>query len=279
MSKDSIENFFSQQEQLGAEFTTALFDNIEELYVETKPKALMSSSPYEWDIKPHMLSNGYVIAVDGIDGSGKTTVISILKEILSNGYFSKVQNLKIPKAMHVIKQSDIGKAVYKMAIDHRPMSDDSNALFMAAAIEDTIQNHVLPRINEGENTILDRWISSYLAHQYRAENIRLAPYIYDTFFKTHYESRKRNRLVDLYIYCYTDHETSLDRLIKDPIRDVNHIDLKPKKYREKVISGFDEYYQEFEGNKILIDTRTASVDDIKTTLEDILVTTSQGQVL
>lgn len=255
---DVWNDLHKQSEPLGPEFREVL-EEVRNSYLFGKPEL----PKFQTDITSGFVHNGFVIAVDGIDGSGKTTVVNILQDILNNGYFSKVLRLNKPTVLPVIKESSIGKVVQRLSTENVPKSKHSNALFMAAAIEDTVQNHVLPIVEQCGNVILDRWISSYLAYQHYAEGIRLAPLIYDAFFKMLYEHKKNDRLIDLYIYCYTDHETSERRIKNDNCRTINHIDTKPREYREELIKGFDDYYQEFDGNKILIDTRKADIDEIR----------------
>ena len=255
---DVWNDLVNQSEPLGPEFDEVL-EKARSSYLFGKP----ASPKFQTEITSGFVHNGFVIAVDGIDGSGKTTVANLVRDILGSGYYTKVLGLNPPTVIPVIKGSTIGKAVHTLSTDNVPKSSYSNALFMAAAIEDTVQNHVLPIIAQCGNVVLDRWISSYLAYQYYAEGIRLAPIVYDAFFKMMYEHRKNDRLVDLYIYCYTDHETSRDRMATDEGRVINHIDTKPKVFREKLINGFNQYYEEFDGNKILIDTRRSSIEDIR----------------
>ena len=255
---DVWDDLINQSEPLGPAFDEVL-EKAYNSYLFGKP----ALPKFQTEITSGFVHNGFVIAVDGIDGSGKTTVVNILQDILNNGYFSKVLRLNKPTVLSAAKGSTIGKAVQTLSIENSPKSTHSNALFMAAAIEDTVQNHVLPIVEQCGNVILDRWISSYLAYQHYAEGIRLAPLIYDVFFKMLYEHKKNDRLIDLYIYCYTDHETSERRIRDDSGKIINHIDTKPREYRERLIKGFDHYYDEFDGNKILIDTRKASIDEIR----------------
>ncbi len=98
---------------------------------------------------------GFLIAVEGIDGSGKTTVAHYLKEILEEfGFESEI--LKEP-----------GDSIYGKTIkssEKRFPPEKELELFILDRMEN-VRKNILPRINRCVTVILDRYYYSTIAYQ------------------------------------------------------------------------------------------------------------------
>ncbi len=98
---------------------------------------------------------GFLIAVEGIDGSGKTTLASYIKEVLEEFGF-RTEVLKEP-----------GDSVYGKLIksaEKRFPPEKELELFILDRIED-VEKNILPRINKCISVVMDRYYYSTVAYQ------------------------------------------------------------------------------------------------------------------
>lgn len=103
---------------------------------------------------------GKFLVFEGIDGSGKTTQLKILGDILSSrGY--PVLYTREPGGTR------IGEAVREMLLDprHSELVPVAEALLYAAARAQHVAQVILPALQEGKIVLCDRFLDSSLAYQ------------------------------------------------------------------------------------------------------------------
>ncbi len=115
-----------------------------------------------------------LIAIEGIDGSGKTTIANYLSKLLKGmGY--DVVVLKEPS------DSEYGKKLKEL--NTRLPPEEECKLFLLDRIED-VRNNILPALKSGKIVIMDRYYLSNIAYQsargldpekIRMENEKIAP--------------------------------------------------------------------------------------------------------
>lgn len=102
---------------------------------------------------------GYLIVLEGIDGSGTTTQASLL--------FEALRKRRLPA--HLTREpSDgpIGKLLREfLAGRHEPVSATTMALLFAADRADHLSREVEPQLARGAIVVSDRWYHSSLAYQ------------------------------------------------------------------------------------------------------------------
>ncbi len=98
---------------------------------------------------------GYLIAVEGIDGAGKTTIAGYIKSVLEDFGF-RVDVLKEPG------DSKYGRAIKSAKTRFPP--DKELELFILDRIVDVREN-ILPRINACTTVVMDRYYYSNVAYQ------------------------------------------------------------------------------------------------------------------
>lgn len=98
---------------------------------------------------------GFLIAIEGIDGAGKTTVAEYVRKVLSDFGF-KAEVLKEPG------DSEYGR-ILKEANKRLPPEKELE-LFILDRIEDVNKN-ILPRVNSCMSVIMDRYYYSNVAYQ------------------------------------------------------------------------------------------------------------------
>lgn len=94
------------------------------------------------------------IAVEGIDGAGKTTLAKeVLVPLLDAEYVS------------VLDSGPISKLVRKQLMEHPEISDMHQTFFMMAALLETYNLTIKPLLESGKNVVVDRWLPSVYVYQ------------------------------------------------------------------------------------------------------------------
>ena len=98
-----------------------------------------------------------LIAVEGIDGSGKTTVVRFLiEELRKRGY--DVVAFKEPT------DSEYGRRIRQILKERRVSPEEELELFIKDR-EFDVQNNILPALKSGKIVIMDRYYYSTIAYQ------------------------------------------------------------------------------------------------------------------
>jgi len=152
---------------------------------------------------------GYLIAIEGIDGSGKTTISRHVKNVLED-FGIKASILKEPS------NSKYGKMLRNAKKRFSP--EKELELFILDRIED-VEKNILPKLNSGISVIMDRYYYSNVAYQ---GALGIDPE----------EILRRNQEIapkpDLTILLDVSPEKALERLRKrkglTPFEDVNYLE-------------------------------------------------------
>lgn len=109
--------------------------------------------------------NGKLITFEGIDGSGKTTQINLLKEYLFKlGY--NIIVLREPGGTHV------GEKIRNILLDEEnKIVPVSEALLYAASRAELVSEIIIPSLKIGKIVILDRFVDSSIVYQGYARGI------------------------------------------------------------------------------------------------------------
>lgn len=104
--------------------------------------------------------NGKFIVFEGPDGSGKTTILKKVNEVLTNqGY--KVNVFREPGG------TKISEKIRDIIIDNdnKEMADKTEALLFAASRAQLVEEKFKPLLNKGEIILSDRYVLSSLTYQ------------------------------------------------------------------------------------------------------------------
>ena len=106
------------------------------------------------------MSNGYFISFEGVDGSGKSTQISKLKEYLEAGGYEVVLSRE-PGG------NDIGEQIRSVILDpnNQGMTAVTEALLYAASRAQHVHDVIAPAVEAGKVVICDRFVDSSIAYQ------------------------------------------------------------------------------------------------------------------
>ncbi len=98
-----------------------------------------------------------LIAVEGIDGSGKTTIVRhLVEELRKRGY--DVVAFKEPT------DSEYGKMIRQILKDRKISPEEELKLFIKDR-EFNVRNNILPALKDGKVVIMDRYYYSTVAYQ------------------------------------------------------------------------------------------------------------------
>lgn len=111
-------------------------------------------------------NNGFLISFEGLDNSGKSTQINLLKTYLKsiNKKVKVVESLGGLQSVNLIKEILLNKDVEKI-------DSVTELLLYQAARRELVVKQIKPALEEGKIVILDRYIDSSLVYQGILRNI------------------------------------------------------------------------------------------------------------
>ena len=169
--------------------------------------------------------NGLFISFEGGEGSGKSSVITVVKEKLeAEGY--KVVITREPGGVNVSEQ--IRNVI--LAVDNQ-MSKETEALLYAASRVEHLYAKVLPLLEQGYIVLSDRYLDSSLAYQGYARGIGIEKVLEINMFAKEYLPKVT------YFFDVTP-EVGLAR-IKGRNK-IDRLDLEEFDFHQKVYDGYLE---------------------------------------
>lgn len=103
---------------------------------------------------------GLFVTIEGLDFSGKSTLVARLKELLEGGN---------PASTHFTREPGgtvAGERIRSLVLDPEVEMDDwTEAYLYAASRVDHVRRAILPRLEAGGNVVCERFLDSSLAYQ------------------------------------------------------------------------------------------------------------------
>ncbi|MDY0394830.1 dTMP kinase [Virgibacillus halophilus] len=171
--------------------------------------------------------SGYFITLEGGEGAGKTTVLPLLKEKLSNlGY--DVLLTREPGGI------EIAEKIRDIVLDknHPEMDRRTEALLFAAARRQHLVQKVLPALKAGKIVVCDRFIDSSLAYQGYASGLDME----EVFMVNQFAIE--DTMPDITIFFDISPQQGLERIAANTHRERNRLDLENLAYHEKVYTAY-----------------------------------------
>ena len=116
------------------------------------------------------MTQGRFIAIEGPDGSGKTSIIQVLRQKLEQDGL-EVVTTREPGGSPIAEQ--IRQVI--LDVDNHAMDVRTEALLYAASRRQHLVERILPNVQAGKLVISDRFVMSSLAYQGMARGIGLDP--------------------------------------------------------------------------------------------------------
>lgn len=167
-----------------------------------------------------------LLSFEGIDGSGKSTQIRLLKErLLSEGH--KVEVFREPGG------TDISERIRAILLDADQKIDPvTELLLFSSARSQLVAEKVLPLLKEGVVVILDRFYDSTTAYQgYGRESVPI------DYIKEINKVASHQKEPDLTFYLRLTIEQAQKRTAK---KEKDRMELSGNEFYEKVVQGFDK---------------------------------------
>lgn len=183
---------------------------------------------------------GIFIALEGPDGSGKSTVIKGIRKYFEN------------KGVNIVETREpggtiIGEAIRRILLDNRNknMLPETEALLLAAARGQHVKEKIIPAIESGKVVLCDRFILSSLAYQGvgRGLGIEEVRMINDFAIK--------GIRPDLTLFFHVDPETTLHR--KTHKKGGDRLETEGLSFHRKVYNGYLEILEKYSDNVKTID--------------------------
>ena len=208
----------------------------------------------------------YLITLEGVEGSGKSTLIQYLKEFIE-GIGKKVIVTREPGGIEISEQ--IRSVI--LDTENTKMDGRTEALLYAAARRQHLVERIIPALNEGNVVLCDRFIDSSLAYQGYARGLGIDEVLSINEFAI------GSFMPNLTLYLDLDPQIGLSRIRKNKGREVNRLDLEEISFHLKVREGYEEVIKRFpdrivrvdanqELDKVFLDTKQILLEKIR--LED-----------
>ena len=205
----------------------------------------------------------YLITLEGVEGSGKSTLIQYLKEFIE-GIGKKVIVTREPGGIEISEQ--IRSVI--LDTENTKMDGRTEALLYAAARRQHLVERIIPALKEGNVVLCDRFIDSSLAYQGYARGLGIDEVLSINEFAI------GSFMPNLTLYLDLDPQIGLSRIRKNKGREVNRLDLEEISFHLKVRDGYEEVIKRFpdrivrvdanqELDKVLSDTKQILLEKLK----------------
>ena len=205
----------------------------------------------------------YLITLEGVEGSGKSTLIQYLKELIES-IGKKVIVTREPGGIEISEQ--IRSVI--LDTENTKMDGRTEALLYAAARRQHLVERIIPALKEGNVVLCDRFIDSSLAYQGYARGLGIDEVLSINEFAI------GGFMPNLTLYLDLDPQIGLSRIRKNKGREVNRLDLEEISFHLKVREGYEEVIKRFpdrivrvdanqELDKVLSDTKQILLEKLK----------------
>lgn len=197
--------------------------------------------------------SGKFITFEGLDGSGKTTIIWKVIEFL---------NQTVMKDQFIYTREPggnrISEAIREIILSKQNTAMDARteALLYAAARRQHLVETVLPALDAGQLVLSDRYVDSSLVYQGAGREIGMQKIAAINEFATD------GLTPDLTIYFEVEPQVGLARIQQNRQDEINRLDEEQIDFYERVHSGYLKLAQE-NPNRIKVVDASRSIEEVK----------------
>lgn len=194
------------------------------------------------------MKKGLFITFEGPDGSGKTTVATVVVARLRELGYSVVHTRE-PGGI------DIAEQIRSVILDPKNTAMDgrTEALLYAASRRQHLVEKVIPAVERGEIVICERFVDSSLAYQGSARGLGFDAILAINDFAI------EGLYPDLTVYLDVDENLGLSRVEKRPGKD--RLDAESVSFHHLVCEGYKEVLKRFPERIAIVDA-SKSVDEV-----------------
>lgn len=206
---------------------------------------------------------GLFIAIEGPDGSGKTTVVRELTKMLSDDKIDYITTRE-PGGIDIAEQiRSIILNPYNTAMDSK-----TEALLYAASRRQHLVEKIIPAISKGTHVICERFVESSLAYQGYGRNIGIE----DVFSINKFAID--DVMPDVTIFLDISPEVGLNR-INTSRKHLDRLDLENIEFHNRVYQGYEIVKDMFKDRIIIVDANR-DFEDVMMDVYKIIVEKIKG---
>lgn len=191
---------------------------------------------------------GIFISIEGMDGSGKTTQIQMLRE-----YFEKEGRKVIitrePGGTRI--SEDIRETI--LDIRNQEMGDITEALLYAASRAQHVHELIKPALERGDIVICDRFVDSSIVYQGFARGLG------EEMVRTINNYAIQGIMPDITFFLDIDHATGMER--KKNQQELDRLEAEKERFHQLVREGYHRLIEK-EGNRIISVDASRSIETI-----------------
>lgn len=202
----------------------------------------------------------YLITIEGVEGSGKSTIIHYINDFLEN-HGKSVVVTREPGGI------DIAEQIRSVILDKKntEMEGRTEALLYAAARRQHLVEKVMPSLRNGKIVLCDRFIDSSLAYQGYARGLGIDEVLSINEFAI------GQFMPNITLYLDLDPQIGLNRISKNKGREVNRLDLEELDFHVRVREGYEEVIKRFPERIVRVDANQG-IEQVLTDIQEILLT-------
>lgn len=203
------------------------------------------------------MKQGYFITFEGPDGSGKTTISTLVfNKLKEHGY----------RAIYTREPggSSIAEQIRQIILDPQNIEMDkkTEALLYAASRRQHLVEKILPHLQDGDIVISDRFVDSSLAYQGVGREIGLQEVWDINMFAI------EGRVPDLTIFLDIDPELGLARINNRSFKD--RLDQESLEFHKKVFSGYQQIKEKYQDRMAIFDA-TQTIEELTSEVYDTII--------
>lgn len=196
---------------------------------------------------------GYFISVEGGEGSGKTSVIEKVIELLNKAGYKNIVTSREPGGVKIAE--DIRNVVLNK--ENTSIDPITETLLFAASRRQHLVEKVLPALKNNSIFICDRYIDCSYVYQGLAGNVGLEK------VKVINEMAIEGCIPNLTILFDVDPKVGFERINKNKDREINRLDLVSLDFHNKVRDGYKQIAEMFKDRFVVIDANKSFEEVVK----------------
>ena len=191
---------------------------------------------------------GYFITFEGPDGSGKTTISTLVQKRLAEMGYDAIYTRE-PGGI------DIAEQIRDVILNPKNINMDAKteALLYAASRRQHLVEKVLPAIQEGNIVICDRFVDSSLVYQGYARHLGIEDVYNINMFAI------EGHFPDATIFLNLDYDEGLKRIETRTFKD--RLDLETNTFHSEVAKGYQIVLQKYKHRMNVIDA-SKPIDEV-----------------